>query len=278
MNPIIMKKALELKEECRNDALIVYTDSRRDIKSFETMKKHNVIFVTNNKDLLKKKKNGNPPILLMPIEISRIEQRIALAIAAALENNLVEEGYTVVFVENTDKHTIMSIEQVNEGIDLELYKTLSKSKDIDPEVIYSVLEITKELGIKGREGEPVGTTFVIGDSGNVMRRSTQITYNPFESSLINIKAPVVKSMLKEYSRLDGAFIIGDDGRVVSAARYLESGKNDIEMPKGLGARHISAAYTTKVTDTIAIVLSESDKMIRIFSKGKLVLEVDPEEL
>jgi len=111
-----------------------------------------------------------------------------------------------------------------------------------------------------------------------MRRSTQITYNPFESSFINVKDSVVKSMLKEYSRLDGAFIIGDDGRVISASRYLESGKNDIELPKGLGARHISAAYITKVTDAIAIVLSESDKMIRIFSKGKLVLEVDPEEL
>ncbi|MCK4247190.1 MAG: diadenylate cyclase, partial [Methanomicrobia archaeon] len=198
--------------------------------------------------------------------------------AAALENKLIEEGYNVVFVENTDRYKIISIEKAKEGIDYGIYKLLSKSRDIDPEVIYSVLEITKELGIKGREGEPVGTTFIIGDSGNVMRRSMQITYNPFESSFINVKDPVVKSMLKEYSRLDGVFIIGDDGRVVSAARYLESGKNDIEMPKGLGARHISAAYTTKVADAIAIVLSESDKMIRIFSKGKLVLEVDPEEL
>ncbi|MCK4310256.1 MAG: diadenylate cyclase [Methanomicrobia archaeon] len=276
MNAVLIKKALELKEESKSDALIVYTNSKKDLKDLKSIKNNNIVIITNNKDLLKKELEL--PIILMPIELSRIKRRIALAMAAALENKLLEEGYNVVFVENTDKHKIISIEKAKEGMDYGIYKLLSKSRDIDPEVIYSVLEITKEMGIKGREGEPIGTTFIIGDSGNVMRRSTQITYNPFESSFINVKDPIVKSMLKEYSRLDGAFIIGDDGRVVSAARYLESGKNDIEMPKGLGARHISAAYTTKVADAIAIVLSESDKMIRIFSKGKLVLEVDPEEL
>ncbi|MCK4432894.1 MAG: diadenylate cyclase [Methanomicrobia archaeon] len=276
MNAVLIKKALELKEESKSDALIVYTNSKKDLKDLKSIKNNNIVIITNNKDLLKKELEL--PIILMPIELSRIKRRIALAMAAALENKLIEEGYNVVFVENTDRYKIISIEKAKEGIDYGIYKLLSKSRDIDPEVIYSVLEITKELGIKGREGEPVGTTFIIGDSGNVMRRSMQITYNPFESSFINVKDPVVKSMLKEYSRLDGVFIIGDDGRVVSAARYLESGKNDIEMPKGLGARHISAAYTTKVADAIAIVLSESDKMIRIFSKGKLVLEVDPEEL
>jgi len=276
LNSALIKKALELREESNSDALIVYINSKKDLESIRSLKDGKIIIITNNKSLLKKEEDF--PVILMPVELPRIKRRIALAIAAAIENKLIEDGYNVVFVENTDKYKIISIEKAEDGIDHGIYRLLSKTKDIDPDVIYSVLEITKELGKKGREGEPVGATFIIGDSGNVMRRSTQITYNPFESSFINVKDSVVKSMLKEYSRLDGAFIIGDDGRVISASRYLESGKNDIELPKGLGARHISAAYITKVTDAIAIVLSESDKMIRIFSKGKLVLEVDPEEL
>lgn len=276
MNSILIRKALELKEESKSDALLVYISSKKDLEAVKSLKNVDIIIITNNKDLSKKEQEL--PVVLMPIELPRIKRRIALAIAAVLENKLIEEGYSVIFVENTDKYKIISMEKAKEGIDYGVYKLLSRSRDIDPDVVYSVLEITKELGVKGREGEPVGTTFIIGDSGNVMRRSTQITYNPFESSFINVKDPVVKSMLKEYSRLDGAFVIGDDGRVISAARYLESGKNDMEMPKGLGARHISAAYITKVSDAIAVVLSESDKMIRIFSNGKLVLEVDPEEL
>ncbi|MEA1993809.1 MAG: diadenylate cyclase [Euryarchaeota archaeon] len=276
MDTLLLKKAVELKKESNSDVLIASVNSKKALKFFEAIQDTNLVIVTHNKGLLKK--DLEVPVVLMPINILGIKKRISLAIAAALETEAVEEGYTVVFVEDTDKYRHISIIKVEEGGDQEMYKFLSKSRDIDPEVIYSVLEIAKELGLKGREGDPVGSTFIIGDSGNVMRRSIQITYNPFESSFIKVKDPVVKSMLKEYSRLDGAFVIGDDGRVISAARYLESRKNDIEMPKGLGARHISAAYTTKVTDSIAIVLSESDKIIRIFSKGRLVLEVDPEEL
>jgi DNA integrity scanning protein DisA with diadenylate cyclase activity len=35
---------------------------------------------------------------------------------------------------------------------------------------------------------------------------------------------------------------------------------------------------TKVTDAIAIVLAESDNMIRVFKSGELVWEVDPDEV
>ncbi len=276
MNTTFIEKAVELKEDLNYDAIIVYTNSKKDLKMLRSFETRNLIVITNNKDLLRKKEKLS--MFLVPLELPGFDRRMSMGIAAALENNAVEVGYNVVFVENTEENKIITLQKVRKEADQGIYKLLSRPGEIDPEIIHSVLEIAKELGIKGREGEPVGSTFVIGDSGNVMRRSTQITYNPFESSLIKVKDPIVKSMLKEYSRLDGAFIIGDDGRVISAARYLESGKSDMDMPKGLGARHISAAYITKVTDSIAIVLSESDKMIRIFSKGDLVLEIDPEAL
>ena len=41
---------------------------------------------------------------------------------------------------------------------------------------------------------------------------------------------------------------------------------------------MAAAWITKNTDSIAIVLSESDKMVRIFWEGELIEELDPEEL
>jgi DNA integrity scanning protein DisA with diadenylate cyclase activity len=163
-------------------------------------------------------------------------------------------------------------------IDNGIYSILSHTSEIDPLVIYYALRIAIQLGKKGREGKPVGTTFIIGDSGDVLRHSTQITYNPFEGSYVEISNKGVISMIKEYSRLDGAFIISGKGKIVAAARYLESGKDDLVLPQGLGARHMSAAWMSKITNALAIVLSESDNMIRIFAKGQLVLELDPKEL
>jgi DNA integrity scanning protein DisA with diadenylate cyclase activity len=87
---------------------------------------------------------------------------------------------------------------------------------------------------------------------------------------------IVTVMLKEFSKLDGAFIIGDDGKIESAYRYLEASAAEVEIPKGLGARHMSAAAITAETDATAIVLSESDGLVRAFKRGALIMEIDPD--
>jgi DNA integrity scanning protein DisA with diadenylate cyclase activity len=83
-------------------------------------------------------------------------------------------------------------------------------------------------------------------------------------------------MLKEFSRLDGAFVISDEGKIVSAYRYLEPAAAGIDIPKGLGARHMAAAAITRDTNAVSVVLSESDAMVRAFKRGELILEIDPE--
>jgi DNA integrity scanning protein DisA with diadenylate cyclase activity len=84
-------------------------------------------------------------------------------------------------------------------------------------------------------------------------------------------------MLKEFSRLDGAFVISDSGKIVSAYRYLEPSTEGVEIPKGLGARHMAAGAITRATEAVAIVLSESDGLIRAFKEGTLMFELDPED-
>jgi diadenylate cyclase len=77
------------------------------------------------------------------------------------------------------------------------------------------------------------------------------------------------------AQLDGAFVISDEGVVVSACRYLDATASGVEMPLGLGSRHFAAASISTVTQTIAIVVSES-AMVRVFDDGKLIAEVLPE--
>jgi len=110
-----------------------------------------------------------------------------------------------------------------------------------------------------------------------MNKSRPLSYNPFEKSHVHVGDPIVNVMLKEFSRLDGAFVISDSGKIVSAYRYLEPGAEGTDIPKGLGARHMAAGAITRDTTAVAIVLSESDGLVRAFKGGELVLELDPEE-
>lgn len=262
---ILIQKGVELLNEMEAKRLIVYidSDSERDLVP------EGALIVYDNKKF--SETGGNE--VLIPLNLSP-EEKMNLALAGALEKGLIRKNDKVIYVNNES----VNVKRVTEQIDRGIYKTLFTAKNVSPDVVKEVLEIAVELGKKGREGKPVGSTFIVGDSGEVMNKSTQITYNPFQGSLVNIRDEIVRSMIKEYSRLDGAFVISGKGKILAAARFLECGKEGIKMPKGLGARHMAAAWITKNTDSIAIVLSESDNMIRIFWEGEMIEELDPERL
>ena len=149
---------------------------------------------------------------------------------------------------------------------------------IQPEVFEAVLNVALELAAQGREGRPVGTIFVIGDHEKVMELSRQMIINPFmgySEDERNIMDRDLKETIKEFSALDGAFVIKENGVLITAGRHLnvalESGK---EFPKGLGSRHIVAAGITNVTNAIAVVVSESTGTVRVFRKGKIFVDIE----
>ena len=77
------------------------------------------------------------------------------------------------------------------------------------------------------------------------------------------------------AQLDGAFIVAGDGTFVAAARHLDAFGASVELPFGLGTRHVAAASITAATRTVAIVVSQSS-VVRVFCHGKLVAEILPE--
>ena len=62
--------------------------------------------------------------------------------------------------------------------------------------------------------------------------------------------------------------MSEDGIIRSAGRYLDVDAKDITIDKGLGGRHVSAAAITRDTVAIAITVSESGGVVRIFMDGK----------
>ncbi|OYR56439.1 diadenylate cyclase DacZ [Halorubrum halodurans] len=218
------------------------------------------------------------PFVELPIPFRDVRDRIRFGIEGAMEADLVAEGDEVVCVVSVfegESDAVIRV-TVDETVHTGIYDLFVESR-ADPGVIRDVLEVAIELGKKGQKGKPVGALFVVGDAGKVMNKSRSLSYNPFEKSHVHVGDPIVNVMLKEFSRLDGAFVISDSGKIVSAYRYLEPAAEGVDIPKGLGARHMAGGAITQDTNATAIVLSESDGLVRAFKGGRLVLEVDPEE-
>ena len=89
----------------------------------------------------------------------------------------------------------------------------------------------------------------------------------------NILNPELEETIKEFSAIDGAFIINGKGEIVTAGRHLNAALDTRDFPAGLGSRHIAAAGITSVTKAVAIVISESSGNVSVFKNGKLFVTI-----
>ncbi len=176
--------------------------------------------------------------------------------------------------------TIDMIIVLDLGTEIEMFSSLAAdplAPDVKPAVFERLLTLASELGLEGREGRTVGTLFVLGDSDRVLSQSRQLVINPFHGypeDERNVLDPRLEETIKEFSAIDGAFLIRGDGVILSAGRYLvPQGKLEEPLPQGLGARHEAAAGITVSTDAIAICVSQSTGTVSIFKKGLLVTDI-----
>ncbi|MDO9549729.1 MAG: PAS domain S-box protein [Methanoregula sp.] len=148
--------------------------------------------------------------------------------------------------------------------------------DVNEDVFDAVFHICTEISIEGREGKPVGTTFLIGDTKNVLGKSRQIILNPFEGHKPEtrmIMNPELKENIKALAQLDGAFVITGDGFVESVGRYITVDTSSVKLLPGMGTRHNSVAAITQVTKTVGIVVSQSGGVITIFRNGQILKKI-----
>lgn len=225
--------------------------------------------------------------VLLPFQLIRDymklnrHSQVKVAAMITLSKGLIRRNDRVVCLSGSPEYGILDNLAV---LDLEREFELLSSGSLDiagqmaqPEVFERLLTIVLELAVEGKEGKPLGTVFVLGDHEKVLSMSSQMVINPFVAvpeEERNILDPALKETLREFSSIDGAFVIRDDGVVLAAGRHLAPSVETSELPQGLGARHRSAAGITALTNAIAVVISESTGDVRIFSRGKLYMEIE----
>jgi diadenylate cyclase len=155
---------------------------------------------------------------------------------------------------------------------------LCQITDFDPEIVESLIGLAVEIAREGREGRRIGTLFTIGDEEAVLAKSRSLILNPLEGhpeEARHIDNPNLRGTIKELAQLDGAFVVSTAGVFLAACRYLDAAAAKIELPLGLGSRHIAAAHISSATHAVGIVVSESS-VVRLFCHGRLIGEIIPE--
>src|SRR5712691_6870420 len=155
---------------------------------------------------------------------------------------------------------------------------LCQVTEYGPDVLESLIGLAVEIAREGREGRRVGTLFTLGDEAAVLIKSRSLVLNPLEGhpeSSRHITDPNLRGTIKELAQLDGAFVVSSTGVVVAACRYLDAAASPIEIPLGLGSRHIAAAHISSATRAVGVVVSES-AVVRLFCHGALIGEIIPE--
>jgi DNA integrity scanning protein DisA with diadenylate cyclase activity len=282
LSQVILHAACSIANAVKARALFVCTDSAKHIALIEPLLENTeIVLVTRDAEGIDEDWPQLEHLLHIPdIDLTRLGQ-IKMAVLMGLSAGIVSGKDRIVCVTGLPRlRHLDNILVLDLGREFELLTTNKGANmvgTVRPEVFEGVLNLAIELANQGREGKPVGTIFTLGDHEKVLQLSRQLVMNPFRGypeEERNILDPNLRETIREFSAIDGAFVIRDDGVVMAAGRHLNAALEEGDLPRGLGSRHVAGAGITAVTDAVAITISESDGTVRIFKQGSIFMDIE----
>jgi len=278
----MLTAAIAITKQTKADALLVYVDLCRpdDALKAGPGESYKTILITQEKDPdTQARGRGRYVVRLPKVSLTRMGL-VKMATVISFSQGVLLPDERFVFATGVRDAQLDTIVVMTVGREFELLQTVGQpvlTEHVRRAVFQRVLNLATSLAAEGREGRAVGGLFVIGDTAEVLKASQQMILNPFhgyaeqQRQILNSE---ISETIKEYSALDGAFVIKGNGVVVSAGTYLRPGVAGEELPQGLGARHAAAAGITASTKSIAITVSQSTGAVRIWRGGKLITEIE----
>jgi len=284
----MIETACNVSKKTKSRGVLLYADIIEDYEDLARIgqeKQVDLILAIKDESSFHEAKSIFKNVLLIPnIPLGRINQ-IKMAILQALSEGLVKKGEKWVCLSGMPQSKVLdNLLILDFGKEFEILSSTDLpviSEIVRPEVFETVLKLALEISAEGKEGrKPVGTIFVLGRHEDVLKFSHPMVINPFQGypeEERNILDQRLKETVKEFSSIDGAFILREDGVILAAGRHLDASGENIEIPLGLGSRHRAAAGITNLTDALAIVVSEETGGVRIFHHGKIFMEIEKGE-
>lgn len=279
----LLEGAARLFEATGSDAVLLLVDQRTDWERVRSRVGGVTVLVAADEEphLAGAADHGLKPILLdvagLPVH-ERLTQALLECVAAEL---IAPEAQVVAVYSGFEAGTVdsVSVLRLEEHLGQLTSRDLRNLETKVPlETLKIVVDLAVEIGREGREGKPVGTLFVVGDTRKVMQSSHATGFDPvrgYSRAERKLTDPRVREGIKEIAQLDGAFVVGPDGTVEGAARYIDASAENVSVAKGLGARHWAAAAITRRTKSVAVAVSETNGTVRLFQNGDVVLRIEP---
>lgn len=275
--------AVRLSKAAECDALLVMLDGPTDWKKLISGAQNEKLLVAaSSAETLEEAKEAGIDGVLVEREDAPVFDRLTQTLLESIADELLEPSANVVaiysgfeagsidsisFIRLTDhlgRLTARDLRQIETSVPLATLK--------------AVVDLAVEIGREGREGKPVGTMFVVGDTRRVLAQSHPGGFDAvkgYHRRERNVQNPRVRESLKEVAQLDGAFIVGSDGTVERSCQIISAPHENLTLSKGLGSRHWAAAAISKCTNAIAVCVSESTGTVRIFKNGEVILRIEP---
>lgn len=281
-NQVLLEAASTVARKLACNGLLLSADVIEDCAALQAIVgEQKVILVTHDEESLQSASQEFPTVLRIPAVALHRTAQIKVAVVMGLAADLLHEDDRLVCVSGAAGSGLLDTLLV---LDIKKELEIFTSHGVPlvngaarPAVLQTLLTLALEVAREGREGRPVGALFVLGDHEKVLQLSHQMVLNPFKGYVDmerNLLDPQLKETIKEFAALDGAFIIRADGIIEAAGRYLEATGPREVLPQGLGSRHLAAAGITAVTTALAVVISESTGTVRIFTGGKMFMEIE----
>lgn len=284
-NSAMIRSAVGLVKDRNADALLLLLDGSTDWKRISELvaesEKPTIVAVDSPEDLEGAAEAGLLPLALNKEKAPMLERLQHALLEAAADELMRTNGEVVAVYSGFQQGRLDSIShlQLDERMRRLTTRDLQTLESSVPlKTVKAVVDLAVQIGREGREGKPVGTLFVVGDTRRVLEHATDSGVDPFRGynrkhrNLLDAK---VQDDAKEVAQLDGAFVVSSDGVIERSRQMLEVSHEDLTMTKGLGARHWAAAAISRKTKAIAVVVSQSTGTVRLYQNGHLVMRIEP---
>jgi DNA integrity scanning protein DisA with diadenylate cyclase activity len=286
---VLLQTARQLAAELPADAILMLTETSLDWDLvLEQLAGCRLLVAAQDVQLTERLKQ-HPGLTVLDIDPgpTPTQERMSLALLEAVANEKLQTGAHVVALYNgieADKdqpEQIDSLSVIHLGEHLERLSAQDLRRldtQVPLETLRAVVDLATEIGREGREGKPVGTLFVVGDTRKVLSMCRPLNFNPFRGyseAERDVRDRKVREQIKDIAQLEGAIIIRRDGAAVAACMLIDVTAEGITLSKGLGTRHWAAAAISRKTKAIAIAVSQSSGTVRIFQNGEVVLHIEP---
>jgi len=285
----LLEAARQLVQDMPADAVLLLTETNLDWDSVLKHLNGCRLLVAAQDSQLNQKLREYPGLVVLDIDPgpTPTQERMSLALLEAVAREQLRPGAHVVALyngieaeegapEQIDSLSVIHLGEHLERLSAQDLRTLDTQVPL--ETLRAVVDLATEIGREGREGKPVGTMFVVGDTRKVMSMARSLNFNPFRGysrSERDIRDRKVREQIKDIAQLEGAIIVRRDGVAVAACMYIDASAEGITLSKGLGTRHWSAAAVSRKTRAIAVTVSQSSGTVRLFLNGEVVLHIEP---